>query len=187
MAAQGAPAPACHSTPPTTPAMSEKAQGKQPEKQPLTPSAPPRASPSKKKKKSKSKAATPAPSVAAPPSLTSEHFPPLPGAAAPATFAAAAASAAPLPQPAPQQPEAPKPIKTKTSSSRASQHSRDPILVLISQGLNVALSPSVWTLSLWAHLWTFPHLSVLGDSVTAAVNGKGNLVIRLLPTDRELL
>ena len=167
--------------------MSEKAQGKQPEKRPLTPSALPRASPSKKKKWSKSKAATPAPSIAVPPSLTSEHFPPLPGAAPPASFAAAAASAAPLPQPAPQQPEAPKPIKVKASSSRASRHSKDPIPVLIGQGLNVALSPSVWTLSLRAHLWTFPHLSALGDSVTAAINGKGNLVIHLLPAHRELL
>ena len=73
-------------------------------------------------------------------------------------------------------------------SSRASRHSKDLILVLISQGLNVALSPSVWTLSLRAHLRTFPHLSALGNSVTCTINGKGNLVICLsLPTHRELL
>ena len=62
-----------------------------------------------------------------------------------------------------------------------------PTLVLIGQGLSTTVDTSTWTLSFRAHLEAYPHLKSVKDTVTVALNVKGNLVVKLHPSDQRSL
>lgn len=127
------------------------------------------------KDKGKGRAA-PAPAQAAPPAPA-----PASGTAPAPTYAAATAAGQPSAPAAPAtSPTTPTPDKPKPKVEVA-QRFKTPTLTLFAEGLDRLVSTSQLTLSLRAHLKTFPHLLKIAEEVTAGRNGKGNIVVKLRP------